>query len=304
MIFPPNLHMGNTIGITCPAAPLSLENIQPMLTQLEQWGFKIVIGQTIGNSFHTFSDTDANRRKEFQHMLDDDSIDAILFGRGGYGVVRIIDGIDFSTFIKKPKWLVGYSDITCIHNHIHSNYNIATIHAHMSGGYMQENKDEASTQSILDVLTGKRIEYTCTTHPLNKQGVCSGVLTGGNLAVLSDLIGTNSDINTDGKIFCIEDIGEYSYNIDRMLWQLYKSNRLKNLAGLLVGGFTDTKNNDIPFFQSPYESVLEKITAYNYPVCFDFPIGHQARNMALKFGSNYTLNVANNTVTLFENMFT
>lgn len=288
-ILPPYLKQGDTIGITCPAGALHFEQIEDMLAQLSTWGFKIIIGKTIDTAYYKFSCTDQQRLHDLQLMLDDEEIKAILFGRGGYGVVRIIDKINFSSFCKKPKWLLGYSDITCLHSHIHAQYNIATIHAHMSGGYHLKEKDEPSTQSIYDTLTGEKIKYEILLHEMNRNGYAKGVLVGGNLALLSDLIGTASDINTDGKILFIEDIGEYKYNIDRMMWQLKRAGKLNNLQAFIVGGFTDSLDNETPFGMTEYEIVWEKVKEYKYPVYFDFPVGHQPRNLALKIGVEYEI---------------
>ena len=300
MQIPAYLKPGDTIGITCPAGALSLETIQPMLDQLTAWSFQLKIGRTVGTSYQKYSATDEERLADLQQMLDDITISAILFGRGGYGVVRIIDQLDFTQFAKHPKWLVGYSDITCLHSHLHTQYQIATMHAHMSGGYLPNDRDEASTQSILDSLLGKRIDYSVNGHEMNREGEGSGQLIGGNLALLSDLIGTPSDIDTRGKILVIEDIGEYKYNIDRMLWQLKRSGKFDHLAGLIVGGFTDTMDNDVPFGMTEYEIVWEKVKEFNYPVCFDFPVGHQARNLCLKMGETYSLVVKKTNVQLQE----
>jgi muramoyltetrapeptide carboxypeptidase len=254
----------------------------------------------VGTSYFKFSATDQERISDLQQMLDDDSIHAILFGRGGYGAVRIIDQLDFTHFVKHPKWLLGYSDITCFHSHIHTQFQIATIHAHMCGGYRLADYDFDSTWSIFNVLMGKKITYQIELHRMNRIGEASGILIGGNLALLSDLIGTPSDIETDGKILFIEDIGEYKYNIDRMMWQLYRAGKLSHLSGLLIGGFTDSLDNETPFGMSEYDIVWEKIKEFDYPVCFDFPVGHQARNLALKCGVEYQLNVSNEGVEMNE----
>lgn len=300
MIIPPYLQKGNTIGITCPAGAVNMDDIQHMFSQLESWGFKLKIGKTIGTSFNKFSATDDDRLQDFQSMLDDDSIDAIFFGRGGYGVVRIIDKIDFSKFIQKPKWLLGYSDITVFHSHLNNHLKISSIHAHMCGGYKPNDFDAASTQSIIDVVTGKSICYDVASHDMNRVGVCEGELVGGNLCLLSDLIATPSDIDTKGKILFIEDIAEYKYNLDRKMWQLLRAGKLDNLAGLIVGGFTDTQDNEVPFGMTEYEIVWEKVKDFSYPVCFDFPVGHQARNVALKVGVSYELIVEKEKVILKE----
>jgi muramoyltetrapeptide carboxypeptidase len=300
MIIPPYLQKGSTIGITCPAGAVNSEEMQPMFAQLEAWGFNLKIGKTIGTSFNKFSATDAARLADLQSMLDDDAIEAVFFGRGGYGVVRILDQIDFTQFKQKPKWLLGYSDITAFHSHLNNQMKISSIHAHMGGGYKPNDFDALSTQSIFDVITGKPIHYVIPAHAMNRVGIAKGELAGGNLALLSDLVGTDSDIHTQGKILFIEDIGEYKYNIDRMLWQLLRAGKLSQLAGLIVGGFTDTQDNPVPFGMTEYEIVWEKVKDFSYPVCFDFPVGHQARNMALKVGMHYHLAIENNQVVLEE----
>ena len=300
MIIPPYLQKGSTIGITCPAGAVNSEEMQPMFAQLEAWGFNLKIGNTIGTSFNKFSATDADRLADLQSMLDDDAIEAVFFGRGGYGVVRILDQIDFTQFKQKPKWLLGYSDITAFHSHLNNQMKISSIHAHMGGGYKPNDFDALSTQSIFDVITGKPIHYVIPAHAMNRVGVAKGELIGGNLALLSDLVGTDSDIHTQGKILFIEDIGEYKYNIDRMLWQLLRAGKLSQLAGLIVGGFTDTQDNPVPFGMTEYEIVWEKVKDFSFPVCFDFPVGHQARNMALKVGMQYQLAIENNQVVLEE----
>jgi muramoyltetrapeptide carboxypeptidase len=298
MIIPPYLKDGDTIGICCPAGALSLDTIQPMITQLEFWGFEVKVGKTIGTSFHKYSDTDANRLQDFQEMLDDDTIKAILFGRGGYGFVRIIDYVNFDKFKLKPKWLVGYSDITILHNYAHTILNTATIHAHMSGGYLAESFDNDSTMSIYYALTGKPTAYSIPTNTTTANEVCSGQLIGGNLATLCSVIGTRSDINTDGKILVIEDIGEARYHVDRMMWQLFRSGKLDKLAGLIVGGFTEAK--DLEFGKTENEIIWEKVQVYHYPVCFGFPVGHQAKNYALKFGVEHELKIEESSIVLKE----
>ncbi len=301
IIIPPYLKPGDCIGITCPAGFVEIIEMDEMLTKLSFLGFEIKIGKTVGTSFNKFSGTDEDRKNDVQEMLDDENINAIFFGRGGYGVVRIIDMLDFSKFKLKPKWLLGYSDITCFHNHVHQQFNIATIHAHMCTGYMKKNYDEESTQSIFDVTSGKAIDYKLeNNNKFSKIGISKGQLIGGNLALISDLIGTNSDIDIENKILFIEDIGEYVYNIDRMLWQLKKANKLNKLAGLIVGGFTDLQDNDVKFGMSIEEIILEKVQEYNFPVCFDFPVGHQPKNWALKLGVEYDFIVNENFISLKE----
>ena len=297
---PPYLKPGDCIGICCPAGALSLDDIQPMISQLQDWGFELIVGETVGSQYGKFSAPDDVRLRDFQHLLDNPKVKAVLFGRGGYGVVRIVDDINFEEFIKHPKWLLGYSDITCLHSHIHTQFSISTIHAHMSGGYKQVDFHAPSTQSVFDVLTGKSIRYEIDAHALNRKGRTSGQLVGGNLCLMSDLIGTKSDLDTRGKLLFIEDIAEYKYNLDRKLWQLLRAGKLDQLAGLIVGGFTDTLDNEVPFGMTEYEIVWEKVKDFSYPVCFDFPVGHQPRNVALKTGVEYTFHVSDYSVILEE----
>jgi len=295
---PPPLQTNDKIGICCPAGSVNAADMEAMYRQIRQWGFNYEIGRNVGKNFFKFSANDDDRLAELQAMLDDDSIRAIFFARGGYGMVRIIDRLDFSAFVQKPKWLVGYSDITCLHNHIHSNYGICTLHAHMGSGYQTEKRDETSTKSIYDAITGQHQSFLSGTHALQRQGVCQGQLIGGNLALISDLIGTDSDIDTEGKILFLEDVGEYRYNIDRMMWQLKRSGKLDKLAGLIVGSFTDTQDNEIPFGLTEQEIVYEKIKDEQFPVCFNFPIGHQPENIALQIGAEYLLSVSDDAVQL------
>ncbi|MBK7762277.1 MAG: LD-carboxypeptidase [Bacteroidetes bacterium] len=296
----PFLKTGDKIGVTCPAGAVNMEEMQDMFATLRSWGFEVVVGKTVGTQYYKFSASDDERYIELQEMLDDDSIKAICFGRGGYGLVRIIDRLDFTQFKQSPKWLVGYSDITCLHSHVNSQFGISTLHAHMGAGYKPENYDATSTQSIYNALMGNAIGFDIEPHNMNRTGGAEGILCGGNLALLSDLIGTPSDIDTQGKILVIEDIAEYKYNIDRMMWQLLRAGKLTHLAGLVVGAFTDTQDNEIPFGMSEYEIVWEKIKDFDYPVAFGCKVGHQSENYALKLGSLYRLEVGSDSVSLID----
>ena len=297
--FPPYLKKGDTIGITCPAGYMAKEKAQACIDTLQQWGFNVMIGKTLGsNSTNYFSGTDEERLNELQAMLDSDSINAILFGRGGYGVSRIIDKIDFTQFKKKPKWLIGYSDITVLHSHINSKYKIATLHSPMAAAFNDGGNEYI--QSLLKAAIGKKTKYKCAVHSLNKTGTATGELVGGNLSLLAHLTGTASDINTKNKILFIEDIGEYIYSTDRMLQQLKRSGKLDKLAGLIVGGFTDVKDTERPFGKSVYETIYDAVKDYSYPVCFDFPVKTGKENYALKVGGTYELKVGKASVQLLE----
>jgi muramoyltetrapeptide carboxypeptidase len=307
---PPYLKKGDTIAITCPAGYMATEKAQTCINNLQSWGYNVMVGKTLGsNSKNYFSGTDEDRRDELQAMLDDKNINAILFGRGGYGVVRIIDQLDFTKFKKKPKWIIGFSDITVLHSHIYTNYKIATLHAPMAAAFNDDARPDGPVgrifknefiQSLQKALTGKKAKYTCAAHAFNKRGTVTGELVGGNLCLLAHLTGTPSDINTKNKILFIEDIGEQIYNIDRMLYQLKRSGKLKNLAGLVVGGFTDMKDTDRPFGKTVQEVIQAIVAEYNYPVCFNFPVSHGKENYALKVGVKYELAVSNKQTKLTE----
>lgn len=298
---PPYLKKGDTIGITCPAGYMAKEKAQTCIGSLQKWGYQVMVGKTLGSkSDNYFSGTDEERLNELQAMLDDDTINAILCGRGGYGVGRIIDQLDFKKFKKKPKWLIGYSDITVLHSHIYSAYKTASIHAPMAAAFNDGGADNEFVLSLKKMLTGKKNKYTCAVHSYNKQGNATGELVGGNLSLLAHLTGTPSDIDTKNKILFIEDIGEYIYSIDRMLYQLKRSGKLDQLAGLIIGGFTDIKDTERPFGKPIDEVINDIVKGYHYPICFNFPVRHGKENYALKIGGVYQLSVGKKNVRLSE----
>ena len=296
---PPYLKKGDTIGITCPAGYMAIAKAQASIETLQSWGFDVMVGKTLGSkSKNYFSAPDEDRRDELQAMLDDENINAILCGRGGYGVSRIIDGLDFTNFKKKPKWIIGFSDITVLHAHLYTKIKVASLHAPMAAAFNDGEND--FIKSLHKALTGKKAKYSCAAHPFNKKGNVTAELVGGNLSLLVHLTGTPSDIKTTNKILFIEDIGEHIYNIDRMLYQMKRSGKLSNLAGLIVGGFTDMLDTERPFGKKVYKLIKEITAAYDYPVCFGFPVSHQKENYALKIGCTYNLKVGKPKVVLSE----
>ncbi len=298
---PPYLKKGDTIGITCPAGYMARDKAQACIETLQQWGYQVMVGKTLGsNSTNYFSGTDEERLTELQALLDNESINAILCGRGGYGVSRIIDRLDFKKFKKKPKWIIGFSDITVLHGHIFTTCKIASIHAPMAAAFNDGGAANEFVLSLKKMLAGKKNKYICATHLFNKQGAAMGELVGGNLSLLAHLTGTPSDIDTKNRILFIEDTGEYIYGIDRMLYQLKRSGKLDNLAGLVIGGFTDMEDTDRPFGKTVYEAIQEIVKEYDYPVCFNFPVSHGKKNYALKIGGTYQLRVGKNIVHLSE----
>jgi muramoyltetrapeptide carboxypeptidase len=298
---PPYLKKGDTIGMLAPAGYMPFEKMETCINTLQQWGYKVLTGETTKSSSpNYFSGTDEERINDVQRMLDDKSIKAIFCARGGYGVSRIIDQLNFRKFKKHPKWIIGFSDITVLHAHLYSRYNIASLHAPMAAAFNDGEAENPYIVSLKNAFEGKKICYQSPVHPYNKKGKAKGELVGGNLALLAHLVGTPSDVNTRNKILFIEDVGEYLYNIDRMLLQLKRSGKLKKLAGLVIGGFTDYKDTDRPYGNSVYEIINEQVKEYKYPICFDFPVSHEKENFALKVGVNYRLSVKDQGVRLVE----
>lgn len=296
---PPYLQPGDTIGITCPANPLEIIDATNCIRALESCGYKVKIGRTIGKNWQRFSGTDEERASDLQDFLDDETIAAVLFGRGGYGLMRIMDRINWDKFILKPKWLVGFSDITAIHCLLNTVYQIPTLHADMANGF-NGTRDEAE-QSLLDALSGKKINYSFPGFRYNRCGQVTGELVGGNLSLIYAMQASNSQLETDGKILFIEDVSEYKYTIDRMLMNLKRSGKLDNLAALAVGSFTSIKDEKENKFPMPLEEIIyEKVREYHYPVCFYVPAGHQRWNLALKLGIKYQLTVGNGFCNLTE----
>ncbi|MCD4789037.1 MAG: LD-carboxypeptidase [Bacteroidales bacterium] len=298
MTTPGYLKKGDSIAIVAPAGKISKEKINAAVKIFESWGLKVVLGKHLFHAYHQFSATDQERAADFQCMLDDKSVKAIICARGGYGVVRIIDRLDFSVFVKNPKWIVGFSDITIFFSHILTNYGIETLHAIMPLNFPDSDKENESLLTLRKALFGEPLNYTFSSFPLSRKGEGEGVLTGGNLSILCSLIGTKSDINTDNKILFIEDVSEYLYRLDRMMWQMKRAGKLESLAGLIVGRMTEMKDNEIPFGKNAYEIIAEAVKEYNYPVCYGFPAGHTDDNRALILGRKIKLTVNDDITTI------
>jgi muramoyltetrapeptide carboxypeptidase len=287
-IIPPFLKPGDKVAITCPAKalPIPMDDAVKLLTS---WGLDVIMGETVNASYNQFAGDDDLRARDTQRFIDDDSIKAIFAARGGYGTIRMVDKVNFGKLATHPKWLVGFSDITLLHSHILTNCNVASIH-----GQMPLNIPDAtrlSLDTLRQALFGEPLAYEIDANPLNRQGHTNGVLIGGNLSLLVAISGSVSDVDYAGKILFLEDVGEYLYAIDRMLRCLDRAGKLKNLAGLIVGGFSGIKDNDIPFGQTIPEIVLDVVGKYNYPVCFDFPAGHIDDNCSLILGGTVHLSI-------------
>lgn len=292
---PAFLKKGDKIGIIAPARKISKEEIQSAMDIFNAWGLEVVLSKNLFNADNQFSGTENERAEALQIMLNDDSIKAIISARGGYGTIRIIDKIDFTNFKKHPKWIIGYSDITVLHSHI-NNFGIETLHATMPINFT---KNAEATETLRKALFGEQLNYEVESHPLNRKGKAEAELIGGNLSLIYALTGSVSDIDTKGKILFIEDLDEYLYHIDRMMLNLKRSGKLDHLAGLIVGGMTDMKDNTIPFGKTAEEIITDAVKKYDYPVCFNFPGGHVEKNLALYFGRKVKLKVADTVQLVF-----
>ena len=300
IIIPPYLSTGDVIGMVCPSGFMAADKVRDCIQTLQQWGFEVKAGRTVGSQFHYFSGTDDARINDLQMMLDDERIRAVFCARGGYGLSRIIDKIDFTAFQKNPKWIIGFSDVTILHAHLYSNFNTASLHAPMAAAFSDGGSKNEYVRSLLHALQNVPSAYQCEANSLNIQGIATGELVGGNLCLLAHLIGSRSSIDTRGRILFIEDVGEYIYSIDRLMQQLKRAGLLSNLAGLIVGSFSDMKDTTIPFGATAYDAIYEAVKACHYPVCFNFPVGHTNKNLALKHGVSYRLAVSADHVLLTE----
>lgn len=301
MIYQPApLKKGDTIAMVCPSGFLPFEKAKKAISVLESLGYQVKVGKTVGHQHHYFSGTDEERLDDLQTMLDDQNVKAILCGRGGYGMSRIVHQLNFKKFKQTPKWIIGFSDITVLHCKLFTQHNTSSIHASMAAAFNNGGYKKKNVQSLLEMLKGKKQTYIHKPHAFNQHGKASGLLVGGNLSLLAHLSGTKLQPQTNGAILFIEDVGEYIYNIDRMLLQLEYAGWFKNLSAIIVGGFTEIKDTQIPFGKSVTEVIRERISHLNIPISYQFPISHGKDNWAVKIGANYELNVNQHQVTLKE----
>lgn len=282
-IVPPYLQSGDTIGFVAPSRKISLEEIKNAIDFFENRGFKVKLAENLFAVENQFAGSDSVRAASFQSLLDDDEVKALLAVRGGYGAVRVIDKIDFTKFRRNPKWLCGYSDFTVFHSEV-SNFDIPTIHSVMPINFSDSEGEIANAESLLAALTGKPLSYNTIAHPLNRLGTAKAKVVGGNISILYSIIGSKSDISTEGKILFIEDLDEYLYHIDRMMMSLKRAGKLAGLAGLIVGDMSNMHDNTIPFGKNAEEIIADCCADYDFPICFNFPAGHAAKKLALRLG--------------------
>ncbi|MBZ0242146.1 MAG: LD-carboxypeptidase [Bacteroidales bacterium] len=286
---PPPLQQGDRIALSAPARKISREELQTPIDIIEKAGYKVVFDERLFATDHQFAGGDGLRTSLLQEYLDDSSIKAVFFVRGGYGSLRLIDSLDFSRFAQKPKWLVGYSDITVIHARLQQ-LGFESLHASMPINF-KENTTEA-LQSLFNALENNFDTITFKAHPLNRFGQADAEVVGGNLSTLYSMLGSELFPETAGKILFLEDLDEYLYHIDRMMLALKRAGKLKNMAGLLVGSMTDMNDNRIPFGKTAIEIIAEHTDEYVYPRCFGFPAGHINDNRALVLGRKSKLAIA------------
>ena len=291
MITPPALIPGDTIAIISTARKISREELETAFAEITNRGFKVIFGKNLFEEENQFSGSDTQRAEDLQTCMDNPEVKAILCARGGYGTVRIIDSIDFSRFAKSPKWICGYSDVTVLHNKL-SRLGIESLHSTMPINFATNTPEALS--SLFDTLSGKSPEYRFDAHPYNKEGVAEGKLIGGNLSMLYSQTGSNTALQTEAAILFIEDLDEYLYHIDRMMYNLRRNGYFEDLAGVIVGGMSDMNDNTVPFGKPAEEIISDHFSEYDFPVCFGFPAGHLADNRTLIAGRKVKLYVSEN----------
>ncbi len=297
MIQPPRLAPGYTIGILCPAGAIPMEKVTICAHVLESWGFQVRIGNTVGTKFGHFAASDSDRQKELQSMMDDPEIQAILCARGGYGLSRIVAGLDFTKFKANPKWVIGFSDVTVLHAAL-QRQGIQSIHGPMSAGFGKGEEGLPYINALKKMLEGNAEPVQAKVNPANCLGNAEGILVGGNLCLITHLIGSENQLDTRGKILCIEDVGEFHYNVDRMLIQCKNAGLFSELAGLVVGGFTDMQDDANDFGETVMEMIQRITKGTTYPICYGFPISHELDNMPVQLGATYALSVKSESVLL------
>ncbi len=300
LIRPPYLKAGDTVAIVAPSGVLRnrTSEITKAKNLLESWGLNTVVGKNVFNQAYHFAGSDEERREDFQNAMDDPKISAIWCARGGYGAVRILDKLNYTKFKKDPKWIIGYSDITTLHNQLNIE-GFESIHAMMCTSLQDENEIIKETISTFkDAIFGKPLTYTLTGSKNNRAGNTSGQLVGGNLTILHTMLGSKTSISTSGKILFIEEIGEYEYHIDRMLQSLKRAGYFDNCKGIIVGDITKVRRNTTAWGTSVEQLIVDALSEYSFPIAFNMPAGHEKDNRAMIFGRTVQINVDKNQSTI------
>ncbi|WP_418602253.1 S66 peptidase family protein [Hwangdonia sp.] len=293
LIQPPYLKAGDTVAIVAPSGILKnkLKEMEATRTLLKSWGLHTVVGKHVFNQANHFAGTDSERCEDYQNALDDPTISAIMCARGGYGTVRILDKLDYTKFKNHPKWLIGYSDITALHNQLH-NEGFESLHAMMCTSMIDDLEAIKETISTFkDAIFGKPLSYTLEGSEYNKSGSSSGQLVGGNLTLLHTMLGSETSIDVSGKILFIEEVGEHKYHIDRMLQSLKRAGYFDNCKGVIVGDINKIRKNTTPWGSSIEQLILDALADYDFPIAFNMPAGHEDDNRALILGRTIKLTV-------------
>lgn len=296
LLRPPYLRAGDTIVILSTARKVTIEEITPAIQLFESWGLQVRLGKTIGLVHNQFAGTDTEREADLQAAVSDPEVRAIMCARGGYGTVRMMDNIDWTGLLSHPKWFCGFSDMTYIHVHLNQTLGVQTMHSTVPVFFPKNTP--GAIETLRKQLFGEEVVFNFPAQPLNRTGTAKGTLIGGNLSILYSITGTKSGFNTAGKILYLEDIDEYLYHVDRMMMNLKRSGKLHDLAGLIVGGMTDMKDNAIPFGKNAEEIIAEHVSEFSYPVCFGFPAGHIADNNTIVLGKVTRMEVGPQEVTV------
>jgi len=295
MITPGYLKKGDTVGIISPARKIREEEIASFLELLNSWGLKYRFGKNVFGEENQFSGNDSRRAADFQQMLDDPEIRAVIATRGGYGSLRTLRLMDFSRFENDPKWIIGFSDVTIFHSFINKYLNTESIHSLMPINYLPSERESVeSADTLRKALFGEKLSYAFNTSPYNRKGIAEAELAGGNLSVLYSLSGTGFFPDLRNKILFIEDIDEYFYHIDRMMLNLLMNGSLNRIKGLIIGSFMDIKDNTISFGKTYEEIISEIVKKFSFPVAFSFPAGHQTKNLTLILGRKMQLRAEDN----------
>ena len=298
-VYPPLLKRGDKVAIVAPAFWVTdMKNVVSSATKiLQTWGLEVVLGRHIYARHYKFAGTDAQRMEDLQWALDDPTVKAVFALRGGYGTSRIIDKLDFSHFLSSPKWVIGFSDITTLLIRLHQ-LGTVSVHGEMPKNFLKP-QYASSIESLRALLFKGTVQLSAQPHVLNRLGTTTAPVVGGSLTMICNSLGTLSMLDTNKKILVLEDIGEQLYSLDRLLVQLKRAGMLQHLAGLVVGGMTDMQDDaNNRFGKSAEEIIKEHVDAYDYPVAFNFPIGHEAPNWAFPHGGVGQLCVEKNKVSL------